>query len=63
LKVGLITWQKTGKEAQLLELLNSLEKRVEILVSKSSKVLDTSLHATTHLVEPCDSITDTIGTK
>ena len=63
LKVGLIISQRTDKEAQLLELLNSLEKRVEILVSKSSKVLDTSLRDTTHLVEPCDSITDTIGTK
>ena len=62
-RAGLITSQRIGKEVQLLELLNSLEKRVEILVSKSSKVLDTSLHATTHLVEPCASITGTTFTK
>ena len=62
-KAGLITLQRTDKEVQLLELLNSLEKRVEILVSKSSKVLDTSLRDTTHLVEHSASITDTIGTK
>jgi hypothetical protein len=63
LKVGLIISQKTNKEVQLLELLNSLERKAEILVSKSSKVLDTSLAGTTHLVEPCASITDTTSTK
>ena len=62
-KAGLIISQKTNKEVQLLELLNSLERKVETLVSKSSKVLDTSLHATTHLVEPNASLTDTTGTK
>ena len=62
-KAGLIISQKTNKEAQLLELLNSLEKRVEILVSKSSKVLDTSLAGTTHLVEHSASTTDTTSTK
>jgi hypothetical protein len=62
-RAGLITSQRTDKEAQLLESLNSLEKRVEILVSKSSKVLDISLAGTTHLVEPCASTTDTTSTK
>ena len=63
LKVGLIILQKTNKEVQLLELLNSLERKVETLVSKSSKVLDTSLAGTTHLVEHSASTTDTTGTK
>ena len=62
-KAGLITSQRTDKEVQLLELLNSLERKVEILVSKSSKVLDTSLAGTTHLVEHSASITATTGTK
>ena len=62
-KAGLITSQRTDKEVQLLELLNSLEKKVEILVSKSSKVLDISLAGTTHLVEPSASITAITGTK
>ena len=62
-RAGLITSQRTDKEVQLLELLNSLERKVEILVSKSSKVLDTSLAGTTHLVEHSASITATTGTK
>jgi hypothetical protein len=62
-RAGLITSQRTDKEAQLLELLNSLERKAEILVSKSSKVLDTSLAGTTHLVEHSASITDTTSTK
>ena len=62
-RAGLTTLQRTDKEVQLLELLNSLERKVEILVSKSSKVLDTSLAGTTHRVEPCASTTATTGTK
>ena len=62
-KAGLITSQRTGKEVQLLEFLNSLERKVETLVSKSSKVLDISLRDTTHLVEHSASITDITSTK
>ena len=62
-KAGLITSQRTDKEVQLLELLNSLERKVETLVSKSSKVLDISLAGTTHLVEHSASITATTSTK
>ena len=62
-RAGLTTLQRTKREVQLLELLSYLEKKVEILESKSSKVLDISLQGTTHLVEPCASITDTTGTK
>jgi hypothetical protein len=40
-RAGLTTTPATNKEAALLELLNSLEKRVEILESKYLEVLDT----------------------
>ena len=38
--------------ARLTELLNYLEREVQILENKSLKVLSTSLQDTTHLVEP-----------
>ena len=40
-KAGLITSQRTDKEVQLLELLNSLESTVEALNYKSYTVYDT----------------------
>ncbi len=49
-RAGLTTTQPTSKEVQLSELLNSLEKRVEILESRYSEVLDTFLSVTEHLV-------------
>jgi hypothetical protein len=39
-RVGLTTWQTT-QDQQLTELLNSLEREVATLVSKSCTVLDT----------------------
>jgi hypothetical protein len=36
----------------LLVLLNTLERKAEILLRKSCEVLDTFLTDTTHLVEP-----------
>ena len=62
-KAGLTTTQRTNKVHQLSELLNYLEKQVEILENKSSKVLSTFLTDTTHLVEPKPSTTDITGTK
>ena len=62
-RAGLTTLQRIDREAQLSVLLNYLEKQAEILESKSSKVLDISLAGTSHLVEPCASITDITGTK
>jgi len=62
-RAGLTTTQKTSKVHQLTELLNYLEKQVEILENKSSKVLSISLTDTTHLVEPNDSTIDETGTK
>lgn len=62
-RAGLTTTQRTNKVHQLSELLSYLEKQVEILENKSSKVLSISLTDTTHLVEPNDSTTDETGTK
>ena len=59
-RAGLTTSQ-TIQNQQLSELLNYLEKQVEILENKSSKVLSISLTDTTHLVEPNVSTTDTTG--
>ena len=62
-RAGLTTTQRTNTAHQLMELLNYLEKQVEILESKSLKVLCTSLQDTTHLVEPKPSTIDTTGTE
>jgi hypothetical protein len=62
-KAGLTTTQRTSKVHQLTELLNYLEKQVEILENKSLKVLSTFLTDTTHLVEPKPFTTDITGTK
>jgi hypothetical protein len=62
-RAGLTTTQRTNKVHQLSELLNYLEKQVEILENKSSKVLFISLTDTTHLVEPNVFTIDTTGTK
>lgn len=62
-RAGLTTTQRTNTVHQLTELLNYLEKQVEILENKSLKVLSTSLQDTTHLVEPMPFTTDTTGTK
>jgi len=56
-KAGLTTTpvQETVKAnslARLTELLNYLEREVQILENRSSKVLSMSLQDTTHLVEP-----------
>ena len=62
-KAGLTTTQRTNTVHQLTELLNYLEKQVEILENKSSKVLCTFLTDTTHLVELKPSTIDTTGIK
>ena len=62
-RAGLTTTQRTNTVHQLTELLNYLEKQVEILENKSLKVLCTSLTDTTHLVEPKPSTIDITGTE
>ena len=51
-RAGLITTQRTNKEVPLMELLNSLEKKITEANTKSYEVLNIFLHGTTHLVEP-----------
>jgi len=63
LRAGLTTLQPTSKDQTLTELLNSLERQVEILQSKSCTVLDTFLNGTTHLVEPNSTNAGEIGTR
>jgi hypothetical protein len=63
LKAGLTTWQRTDRDHQLTELLNSLEKQVEILTNRSLKVLNISLTGTTHLVTPTDIFYEGAGTE
>ena len=49
-RAGLTTSQVTSREAQLLESLRCLEKKVETLESKYLEVFDTFLSVTQHLV-------------
>jgi hypothetical protein len=48
-KAGLTTWQRTSKEVQLMELLNSLEREVENLNCKSYTAYATLMLATENL--------------
>ena len=48
-RVGLTTWQRTSKEVQLMELLNSLERQVELLNYKSFTAYATLATATENL--------------
>jgi len=66
-KAGLTTTldRETTREeslARLTELLNCLEREVQILENKSLKVLSTFSQDTTHLVEPKPFTTDETGT-
>jgi hypothetical protein len=54
---------RASQDQQLSELLNTLEKQVEILRLKSCEVLDTFLTDTTHLVEPTTFKNATTTTK
>lgn len=61
---GLTTSQKTDRDRQLTELLNSLESVVADLNSKSYTVLDTLIIAIQQArVALCDTTTEEAGTK
>ena len=62
-RAGLITMQRTNKEVQLMELLNSLERKITEANTKSYEVLNIFLHGTTHLVEPIVSSSNATTTK
>ena len=64
-RAGLTTTPRTGKEVPLMVLLNSLERQIAELNTKSYEVLNTLLQDTTRLVEPISfsskiTITDSI---
>ena len=61
-RAGLTTTQRTNEDRALTELLNTLERKLATLLSRSSEVLDTFENGTTHLVEPTASISDTTTT-
>jgi len=58
LKAGLTTSQVTNKDQALSELLNSLERRVEILEYKYSEVLGMYLNVMSDLVRLLPTIKD-----
>ena len=62
-RAGLTTTQKTNRDLALLVLLNSLERKIEDLNTRSSEVLNTFLSDTTHLVEHTSSISSTTITS
>lgn len=67
-KAGLTTLQdhsiaRASQDQQLSELLNTLERQVEILLLKSCEVLDTFLGDTTHLVGQTHFKNETTGIK
>ena len=62
-RAGLITMPSTNKDQALTELLNSLEKKIADLNTKSYEVLNTLINDTTHLVEPTTSSSETITTR
>ena len=54
-RAGLTTMQRTNKEVQLMELLNSLERKITEANTKSCEVLNIFLRDTKHLVEHTSS--------
>ena len=62
-RAGLITTQRTNEDQVLTELLNSLERKIADLNTKSYEVLNTLLIGTTHLVEHTSSISSTTITN
>ena len=62
-RAGLTTMQRTNRDLALTVLLNSLERKIEDLNTKSSEVLNTFLSDTTHLVEHTSSFSSTTITN
>ena len=62
-RAGLTTTQRTNEDQVLTELLNSLERKIAELNSKSYEVLNILINATTHLVEPGNSFSNTSTTN
>ena len=62
-RAGLTTMQRTNRDLALLVLLNSLERKIEDLNTRSSEVLSTFLNDTPALVERTDFFSSTTITN
>lgn len=62
-RAGLITTQRTNEDQVLTELLNSLERKITELNTKSYEVLNTLIRDTKHLVEHTSSFSSTTITN
>ncbi len=61
-RAGLITMQRTNKEVQLMELLNSLERKITEVNTKSYEVLNTLTLATALLARHTTSFSNATTT-
>ena len=62
-RAGLITMQRTNEDQVLTELLNSLERKIVELNSKSYEVLNTLRLGINHRAEPTNSFYSTATTN
>jgi len=62
-RAGLITMQRTNEDQVLTELLNSLERKIAELNSKSYEALNTLINGINHRAEPTTSSLNTTITK
>lgn len=62
-RAGLTTTQRTNEDRALTELLNTLERKLATLLSRSSEVLDTYLSDTPLPARQSPFSADTTGTK
>ena len=62
-RAGLITTQRTNEDQVLTELLNSLERKIADLNTKSYEALNTLIRDTKHLVRPTSFSSSTTITK
>ncbi len=62
-RAGLTTMQRTNEDQVLTELLNSLERKIVELNSKSYEALNTLINGINHRAEPTTSSLNTTITK
>ena len=62
-RAGLITTQRTNEDQVLTELLNSLERKIADLNTKSYEALNTLINGINHRAEPTISSLSTITIK
>ena len=62
-RAGLTTMQRTNEDQVLTELLNSLERKIAELNTKSYEALNTLINGINHRAEPTTSSLNTTITK